>query len=242
MFRVPVAITALTLFLLAAPAIADVRPASVDTTMQDLLGEDRGELLLASEHLDLKKLDYSLESLAEIDAWLEAVHKVNAAEAVVGKAGVSLTMDGRGRNTVTLAGLYLGEVVKRNSELGWAWVPFDEFISKNPAYAEHYGSEAGLDTYVLVGKQGAATPINSALKRVINGRADSIAYIGQFLAAPIDFEKAVEGYDPGPEPKIVSRRLEDIDADENAADPEDQVDHLIDAIKTAKDALKASSL
>ena len=102
-------------------------------------------------------------------AWLEEVHKVNEAEAGTGKAGKSLTEDGRGRNTVTLAGLYLGETVKRNSTLHWVWVPFDEFITENPAYTEHYGAEAGLDTYVLVGEQGAATPINSALKRILNG-------------------------------------------------------------------------
>ena len=81
MLRVVIALATLTLSLTAAPAMAQVQLASVDTTMEELLGEARGELLLASEHLDLAKLDYSFESLKEIDAWLEAVHKLNATEA-----------------------------------------------------------------------------------------------------------------------------------------------------------------
>ena len=143
---------------------------------------------------------------------------------------------------MTLAGLYLGETVRRNSDLGWAWVAFDEFIAENPAYAEHYGAEAGLDAYVLVGKQGAATPINAALKRVIHGRADSLAYVGAFLATPVDFERAVEGYDPGPEPKVVSRELEAVAAETVTEDASDQAGALLEAIEAAKAGLKAQSL
>lgn len=237
-----IAFAALTLCSVLAPANAQERSGPVDTTMEELLGDDRADLLLASEHLDLTKLDYSLESLREIDIWLEAVYSLNAAESETGKAGKLLTIGGRGRNTVTLAGLYLGETVKRNSDLGWSWVPFDEFIAQNPAYAEHYGSEAELDTYILVGKQGAATPINSALKRVINGGADSVAYIGQFLATPIDFEKAVEGYDPGPEPKIIRRELGETEGPESAGDADQQLDRLLQALSKTQENLKANSL
>jgi len=230
MCRLLSAFAALTLLFATAPAFADAQLASVDTTMEDLLGEDRNELLLASEHLDLSKLDYTLESLQVIDSWLDAVHALNAAEAGAGKAGVSLTIDGRGRNTVSLAGLYLGEVVKRNSDLGWAWVRFDAFVAENPAFAEHYGSEAGLDAYVLVGKQGAATPINSALKRIINGRADSLSYVGEFLATPLDFDKAVEGFDPGPKPNIVKRKLDDIEAAPSADEADKQLLNFLQTV------------
>ena len=225
------AFASLILSFFAVPAFAQVQLESVDTTMEDLLGETRGELLLASEHLDLSKLDYSLESLKDIDAWLEAVHALNAEEAGAGKAGESLTIDGRGRNTVSLAGLYLGETVRRNSNLGWSWVPFDTFIAENPAYAEHYGPDAGLDAYVLVGKQGVATPINSALKRVLNGRADSLAYVGQFLAQPVDFERAVEGYDPGPAPKVVSRELMEVESKPQLEEADKKLQNLIDSIQ-----------
>lgn len=236
------AIAALTLTFAAASAVAEAQPVSVDTTMEELLGDDRTGLLLAADKLDLSKLDYSLESLKEIDAWLEAVHVRNFAEAGPGRAGETLMSDGRGRNTVTLAGLYLGETVRRNSNLGWAWVPFDEFIAQNPAYAAYYGPDAGLDAYVLVGEQGAATPINSALKRVLNGGQDSIAYIGAFLVTPIDFDRAVEGYDPGPDPKIVARQMDDVDPAAGTADIVDEADQLLEAIRDAKASLKATSL
>ena len=46
MCRVLSAVAALTLIFFAVPAVAQVLPASVDTTMEELLGDDRGELLL----------------------------------------------------------------------------------------------------------------------------------------------------------------------------------------------------
>ena len=213
----------------AGPAQAEAaqEPTEIDTTMEDLLGDDRAELLLEADKLDLRALDYSLESLTAIDVWLGAVHATNLEEAGEGRAGATLTGDGRGRNTVTLAGIYLGETIKRNSGLGWEWVPFDEFIAENPAFAEHYGTDAGLDEYVLVGEQGVATPINSALKRVLNGPQDSVAHVGAFLSKPIDFEKAIEGYDPGPEPNIIRRELDKIESDPGSGRID--VDSLLEA-------------
>jgi len=51
-----IALAALTVIFAAAPANADGNLASVDTTMEELLGDDRANLLLASEALDLSKL------------------------------------------------------------------------------------------------------------------------------------------------------------------------------------------
>jgi hypothetical protein len=64
-------------------------------------------------------------------------------------------------------------------------------MSNNPAHAEYFGPSAGFDEYVLVSNQGVATPINAALKRVLNGPIDSVHYIATFLSAPIDIDKAL---------------------------------------------------
>lgn len=102
-------------------------------------------------------------------------------------------MDGRGDNSVTFAGLYLGQVIRANSDLNWQWERFDTFLQSNPTFAEHYGLNPGLDTFVLVGPQGVATPINTALKRVISGKEESVHYIGQLLMNEIDLEEALSG-------------------------------------------------
>lgn len=171
-----------------------VRTADIDDALSQLASAESDPLILLPNKLDRSKLDYSLDSLSEIDAWLGSIHTINRLQAGEGSAGEYLVMDVRGENSVTLAGLYLGQVIRANSELDWRWERFDLFLEANPYFAEHYGREAELDVFVLVGPQGVATPINTALKRVVQGREESLFYIGNLLTKEIDMQQAVSGY------------------------------------------------
>ncbi|MEM9055747.1 MAG: hypothetical protein AAGB16_10520, partial [Pseudomonadota bacterium] len=157
--------------------------------------EEGRDLILLPNRLDRADLNFSLESLQVIDRWLADIHTINKLQAGTGNAGELLMQDGRGDNSVTFAGLYLGQVIRANSELDWKWERFDTFLQANPTFAEHYGTDPGLDTFVLVGPQGVATPINTALKRVIHGKEESVHYIGQLLSEEIDLQQAVRGQD-----------------------------------------------
>ena len=190
---------------LSLPAFADIESATrtaetiIDTTARTDIGEaldtflasDGDALLLQPDALDKDKLDFSMESLTAIDSWLNAIYEANRLEAVDSVVGETFMLDGRGDNSVIFAGLYLGEVIRQNAEQDWSWQPFDVFMSNNPAHAEYFGPSAGFDEYVLVSNQGVATPINAALKRVLNGPIDSVHYIATFLSAPIDIDKAL---------------------------------------------------
>ena len=177
----------------SAPARLAVEVADIDSALRTYLSPAGDELILLPNRLDKSKLDYSVDSLQEIDRWLADVHKINQLQAGAGKVGELVAMDGRGDNTVIFAGLYLGEVVRANSSLEWNWARFDHFLTKNPAFAEHYGRDPGLDAFVLAGPQGVTTPINTALKRVIQGKEESVHYIGQLLLNEVDLKKAVSG-------------------------------------------------
>ncbi len=174
----------------AAPAI---EVTDITAALATFMGAEGDALILLPNHLDKSKLDYSVESLQLMDIWLAKIHTINKLEAGTGKAGESLMRDGRGDNSVTFAGLYLGEVIRANSDLDWKWERFDRFLTANPFFAEHYGTEAGLDTFVLAGPQGVATPINTALKRVVSGKEESVHYIGQLLLDKIDMRQALSG-------------------------------------------------
>ncbi len=177
-----------------APA-SDVQVADIEDALGQFMSEQGDALILLPNRLDRAKLDYSLESLREIDRWLLDIHTINELQGDTGKAGEILVLDGRGDNSVTFAGLYLGQVIRTSSELDWNWQRFDTFLAANPAFAEHYGREAGLDTFVLVGPQGAATPINTALKRVLFGEEESVHYVAQLLSEAVDLDKAMRGQD-----------------------------------------------
>tara|TARA_Y100001947_G_scaffold131296_1_gene117201 strand:+ start:2053 stop:2766 length:714 start_codon:yes stop_codon:yes gene_type:complete len=174
----------------ASLSVSDIGPG-----LDRFMSPQADGLILLPNRLDRSKLDYSIESLKTIDEWLKDVHTVNRLQAAEGRAGESLIADGRGDNTVTFAGLYLGEVIRANSHLDWRWERFDRFMAANPYFTEHYGFDPGLDSFVLVGPQGVATPINTALKRILNGQEESLHYIGTLLLDPIDLDAAVSGHD-----------------------------------------------
>lgn len=178
---------------------------AIDAALEQFISAEGDALILLPSQLDKSKLDFSMESLQEIDDWLLAVHTVNKLEAGEGRIGETFTRDGRGDNTVTFAGLYLGEVVRLNAKQGWVWQDFDVFVSANPAHVEAFGTEAGLDQYVLVSEQGVATPVNTSLQRVLNGKIDSVAYIGAFLSEPVDIDKALSGTNFSTLPPVSAR-------------------------------------
>ena len=171
-------------------AVADIGP-----VLTEFLSPGGDKLILLPNRLDRSRLDFSIASLAAIDEWLRDIHTINKLQADTGRAGEALISDGRGDNSVMFAGLYLGEVVRATSRLDWRWERFDRFIAANPYFTEHYGYDAGLDSFVLVGPQGVATPINTALKRVLFGREESLQFIAEFLSGPIDLNQATSGYD-----------------------------------------------
>ena len=177
------------------PIMGTINVSGIDVAISQFLSAESDHLILLPNRLDRSQLDFSLESLLVIDKWLADIHTVNRLQSETGKAGESLMMDGRGDNSVILAGLYLGQTIRANSRLNWQWERFDTFLAANPTFAEHYGRNAGLDLFVLAGPQGAATPINTALKRVVQGKEESVHFIGNFLINEVDLDAATTGQD-----------------------------------------------
>lgn len=177
------------------PIMGTVDVSGIDDALTLFLSTESDRLILLPNRLDRSQLNYSLESLLVIDKWLADIHTINRLQSETGKAGESLVMDGRGDNSVIFAGLYLGQTIRANSHLNWQWERFDTFLAANPTFAEHYGRAPGLDLFVLAGPQGAATPINTALKRVVQGKEESVHFIGNFLINEVDLNAAMSGQD-----------------------------------------------
>lgn len=172
-----------------------IKVANIADALETFMSTDSDRLILLPNRLDRSKLDYSMDSLLVIDRWLADIHTINRLQSDIGGVGETLVLDGRGDNSVMFAGLYLGQVIRANSDLNWQWERFDTFLAANPVFAEHYGRDPGLDTFVLVGPQGTATPINTALKRVIYGKEESLHFIAQWLQSEVDLEKAMTSRD-----------------------------------------------
>ncbi|MEL6862096.1 MAG: hypothetical protein AAGL11_09675 [Pseudomonadota bacterium] len=179
--------------IVSADPVAQISVSDIGAALDQFMGEEGDRLILLPNRLDRSQLDYSMDSLKLIDRWLADIHTINKLQGDSGKAGEILVFDGRGDNSVIFAGLYLGQVIRANSELNWQWQRFDTFLAANPVFAEHYGRDPGLDTFVLVGPQGAATPINTALKRVLYGKEESVHFIAEWLLTEVDLDAAMSG-------------------------------------------------
>ncbi len=182
-----------TAVLAADRSAPTVQVEDIDDALARFLSAEGDQLILLPNRLQKADLDYSMDSLKLIDGWLADIHTINKLQGDAGKAGEILVFDGRGDNSVIFAGLYLGQVIRANSDLNWQWQRFDTFLAANPVFAEHYGRDPGLDTFVLVGPQGAATPINTALKRVLYGKEESVHFIGEWLLTEVDLDAAMSG-------------------------------------------------
>jgi len=75
--------------------------------------------------LDESTLDFSVESLKHIDAYLETLHSAPPQEEDVARV-------------VLRCGAYVGEVIRRNSADKWNWITFAE-AAKYSSYAKGLG-------------------------------------------------------------------------------------------------------
>lgn len=119
------------------------------------------------EFLDRAKLDYTLESLKAVDAYLAHLH--------------ARRPDQLGREwgrAILWGGAYAGEVIRRHAGKRFDWVDFDDFVRVYPGTTTILGDEKGLGWCALLtpGNGGFTLPINKLLRFLFDGPADSVHF------------------------------------------------------------------
>ena len=125
-----------------------------------LFSEDQQRPTLRQALLNQETLDYSLESLKHVDAFLEQFH--------------STPPEGDEAARVVLrSGAYVGEVIRRNSSHQLYWVTFKEAArcSKLVKGLEHSLATAGI---LWKDPQNMCFPLAKVLKYLENGSEDSV--------------------------------------------------------------------
>ncbi|MFN3168893.1 MAG: hypothetical protein ACE37H_17735 [Phycisphaeraceae bacterium] len=112
-------------------------------------------------------LDYSVESLKAVDAYLDYLHEHRPDE--LGPEWIS---------SVLWGGAYVGEVIRRNAKHAYDWIDFDEFIHEHPSTTQILGDEKQLGFCALLtsGDTDFTLPINKILKYIFEGSADSVHF------------------------------------------------------------------
>jgi hypothetical protein len=114
-----------------------------------------------SEQIDRPRMDYSLDSLHPLDRYLEVAHR---------RSGEIAEQDWT--NTVLAAGCYLGEVIRRNSELGFRWVNYHDHFPKYPQMMAIFPEGLGTCA-VLVAGSHVTLPINKIGRFIAEGPENS---------------------------------------------------------------------
>lgn len=130
---------------------------------------DTDEPTFGVNHLDVDKLDFSLESLKCIDEYLE---KIRTEKEVV-----------HDWNRIVLrAGAYVGEVIRRNDKKTvWLWVDWEAAKNLNAKlFALEYPA-IGVMALLYNPESGFVFPLGKVEKYLANGSEDSVLFFAQVI-------------------------------------------------------------
>ena len=121
------------------------------------------------EHLDRRKLDFSLASLKHVNEYLEAVR---------GAKDVEKTWN----RTVLRAGAYVGEVIRKNDvKVKWQWLDYEGAKMINPRAFESFGKSIATAAVLYDGKDGFAFPLAKVEKYLNNGAEDDVYFFAEAI-------------------------------------------------------------
>lgn len=137
-------------------------------------GEETTDDIWMPEWLDRSLLDFSLESLKAVDAYLEKIYQ-----------NLQEFPDARQFSTILRSGSYVGEVTKRISRTEHRWFKYNEALKKNKSLKSLLGEEPTVGMAgVLIDKNGAfAFPINKVVKYLQNGSEDSVYFFAKVVTS-----------------------------------------------------------
>lgn len=120
--------------------------------------------ILHPDRLERAKLNYSLESLAIVDDYLDYVHQHWQGQMELGLI-----------KSMLWGGAYLGEVIRRNAPRAFNWIDYDDFVVDRPETKEELGDEKQLASCaVLTAGDVFTLPINELLRLLHEGPGNSL--------------------------------------------------------------------
>jgi hypothetical protein len=121
--------------------------------------------VLAADELDRGKLDFSLESLKVVDAWLAGLHE----------GGVDPNTE-EAAETIIWTGAYVGEVIRRNPKQPYRWQRYEDYIADKPENIRRAIPHTFGTQLVLVNDSGMTLPINKVCRWLAEGPEHSLHF------------------------------------------------------------------
>lgn len=144
----------------------------IDNAMNGLSWMLLHEKKPATYRIDLiatSKMDYSIESLQELDNYLDTIRKDE-------------DLDNELYRIVLRVGAYTGEVIKNNAPIELNWYDYDTAIKIDPRLTS-FGAQLGVKAVLSDGKSTFHFPLAKVIKFIENGREDGLEYYAKALCS-----------------------------------------------------------
>jgi hypothetical protein len=152
----------------SGPAPKDQTPALSD--LAQIFFEDQATF--GREHLDRRRLDFSVDSLKHVNDYLDAIRKDKDVET----QGVT-----RAR-VVLRAGAYVGEVIRKNdNKVQWRWIEHEGARQVNPKLFESLGKTTATAAVLYDGNKGFVFPLAKVEKYLNNGAEDDVYFFAKVI-------------------------------------------------------------
>lgn len=121
-----------------------------------------------AEMLNASELDFSVESLAAVDDYLDAMRQRELEDEAAGKL-------------ILRCGAYVGEVIRRNAQgKTYHWLDNEEAVRLDGSIAD-FGESLGTAAILWDSATGFTFPLGKVMKFLENGREDSVRFFAQVM-------------------------------------------------------------
>ena len=133
----------------------------------DMLTSEENKPTFRRDLLNRESLDYSLESLKQIDSYLEAIRK----DTIVKDDMIRLALR---------SGAYVGEVIKRLSKIEYHWLEFEE-AAKQSKLVKMNGMSLSTAVILWAPPETILFPVGKVCKYIEFGSEDSVYALANFV-------------------------------------------------------------
>jgi hypothetical protein len=114
--------------------------------------------VIAADELDRARLDFSLESLKVVDAWLARLRDY----------GVDPDTE-EGAQTIICTGAYVGEVIRRTAKQEYHWQSYEDYMASKPENTRNGIPSTFGTQFILAKEAGMTLPINKVCRWLAEG-------------------------------------------------------------------------
>lgn len=156
---------------------------------------DRKAAEVSQEFLEFAKqsfgvnLDFGVESLHDVDRYLEKVHALKRKQStLLGRFTQKKISDEDLWQIIGLAGFYTGEVIRRHLATDHHWYEFVDWVKAFPGHQDFLGGDVEMGTAFVLGNDRGdlCLPFAKVGKYIENGSEDSVYYFARMFQAQED--------------------------------------------------------